>query len=104
MDVQKDLLGDPPQFDGKTYDPALDEDRLRTQLGRVYELMLDGDWYQLSWIKNLIDYSYLTNCSEAGISARIRDLRKPKFGNYVIERRRVEGGLWEYRMTGERNE
>ncbi len=88
-------LFDPPQFDGHTYDPALDEDRLSKQLGRVYDLMSDGCWRTL-WVIQL-------KCggSEAGISARLRDLKKAKFGSYTMEKRRVPNcpGLWEYRMV-----
>ena len=30
------------------------------------------------------------------MSARLRDLRKPRFGSYPVPRRRVEGDLYEY--------
>ena len=39
-------------------------------------------------------------CAKAGVSARIRDLKKERFGAYVIEKQRVSGGLWRYRMAG----
>ena len=82
-------------FDGKTYDPALDGDRLRRQLGRTWEAMRDGEWY------TLFELSIKTADPEASISARLRDLRKEKFGGYRVLRRRRdgEGGLWEYRMV-----
>ena len=38
-------------------------------------------------------------CSEASASARIRDLRKEKFGAFTIEAQRAnEAGLWVYRL------
>jgi hypothetical protein len=83
-----------PQFDGDTYDPALDEDRLRTQLGRVFALMADGRWRTLAAVQTV------AGGSEAACSARLRDLRKPKFGGYTVEHRRCgAGGLWEYRLV-----
>ena len=39
---------------------------------------------------------------QASISARLRDLRKPRNGGYVIERRRrgeAAKGIFEYRMV-----
>lgn len=80
-------------FDGKTYDPSKDHKRLRGQLGRVHGLMRDGEWRTLRRIAN--------GCggSEASVSARLRDLRKPKYGSHVVERRRVSGGLYEYRLV-----
>ena len=81
-----------PDFDGATYDPALDEDRLRTLLGRVYQYLRYGGWVTLH------EVAECCGGSEAGVSARIRDLRKAKFGGYTIARRRVDGGLFEYRM------
>lgn len=55
--------------------------------------MLRGGWWSLRELHNL------AGGSEAGISARLRDLRKPRFGGYQVERRRVEGGLFEYRIS-----
>lgn len=95
-------------FDGKTYDPALDKDRLTKQLGRVFSVLKGGAWCTLEAIEQRILWDYGRMDSQAGISARIRDLRKPKFGGYTIEARRVVvpsmiGGVvatpqWEYRM------
>jgi len=80
-------------FDGETYNPALDYDRLKKQLGRVFNLMADGKWRTLGEIAAALADP------EASVSARLRDLRKPKFGNYKVPRRRrgsVKAGLWEY--------
>lgn len=82
-------------FDGATFKPSRDEVRLTGQLLAVYELMRDGRWRTLPRIRASMDRPY----SEAGISARLRDLRKDKFGGHNVERRNVEGGLWEYRIA-----
>jgi hypothetical protein len=95
-----------PEFDGETYDPALDKDRLNSQLGRVFDVMQDGYWRTLGEIDRAMDIlnrtrdEGRTNTSEASISARLRDLRKPRFGGYLVERRARdrERGLYEYRM------
>jgi hypothetical protein len=84
------------QFDGITYDPSLDYQRLSGQLKRVFSVMIKGGWYTLSEIA-----AYTGDHSEAAISARLRDLRKPKFGAFQIERQRrgdAKRGLWEYRL------
>jgi hypothetical protein len=83
-------------FDGKTYDPAFDVTRLGKQLGRVLMLMADGTWRTLAEIHTSIGLG-----TEAAISARLRDLRKDRFGGFVVERKRrgaVRAGLWEYRV------
>ena len=79
-------------FDGETYEPAQDKHRLNCQLRRVFDLMCDGKWRTLSAI------SYQVIDSEASISARLRDFRKPRFGAHTVERRRVKCGLFEYRL------
>ena len=86
-------------FDGITYDPARDSDRLRKQLGRVYEAVKDGRWWTL---KALARHSFSIGAhdSEAGISARLRDLRKDKFGGYEISREHWGNGEWRYRLVG----
>lgn len=81
-------------FDGATYDPAQDGARLGRQLSAVKGLMKDGHWRSLAEISDAV------NGSEAGVSARMRDLRKAKFGGHTILRRRRARGLWEYRMGG----
>ena len=85
-------------FDGETYDEALDHDRLKTQLDRVFFLMLDRKWHTLSYL------SSHSGGSEAGVSARLRDLRKPRFGSQEVLRRRRDGGLWEYKLAGKVND
>jgi hypothetical protein len=84
-----------PHFNGPVYDPALDHERLTKQLGRVFEAIRDGEWRTLAELEAMTGGE-----PQASISAQLRHLRKPRFGNYVIEKRRrePEGGTWEYRM------
>lgn len=96
------LFGQPPDFrkpspafGGSTYSPAHDAERLETLLGRVLDLMKDGQWRTLAEIRSVVDGS------EAGISARLRDFRKKDFGEHVVNRRRrgePKDGVWEYRV------
>lgn len=79
-------------FDGPTYEPEKDQVRLGKQMGLVKGLMLDGRWRGLEEIAEAV------GGSEAGVSARLRDLRKSRFGGHTVERRRVDGGLFEYRV------
>ncbi len=82
-------------FGGSTYREARDGERLRGLLLRVYSAMSDGQWHTLS------ELAQKCGGSEASVSARLRDLRKPRFGGYTVDRRRVSGGLFEYRVTKE---
>jgi hypothetical protein len=85
----------PPEFDGATYEPARDGGRLHAQLTRVYAILRDGTWHTLP------ELARKTGDPEASISARIRDLRKVKFGGRTIHRRYVDRGLHEYRMEAD---
>jgi len=87
--TQLDLI---PQFDGSTYEPARDCDRLTSQLERVKQLMADGKWRTLREIARHV------GGSEAGVSARIRDMRKARFGGFTVEHRCIGHGVWEYRV------
>ena len=83
------------QFDGATYNPALDEQRLRTLLGRVFNALAEGEWQTLA---RLVTEAGGTTAS---VSARIRDLRKSKHGGWIVDKRRIatkRSGTWEYRM------
>ena len=92
-------IAEPPvHFDGATYDPELDKERLGKQLASVRDLMMDGVRRTLREIADTL------GIPEASASARLRDLRKERFGSYQIERRRrgeEKRGLFEYRMNRE---
>lgn len=81
-----------PDFDGATYERDLDHARLGKQFLRVARLMGDGAWHTLHEI------SGRTGDPEASVSARLRDLRKRKFGGHTVERERLAGGLFRYRL------
>jgi len=88
-------------FDGPTYESSHDCARLTGQTRRVHQAMLAasylGQWLTLSEIRER------TGDPEASISARLRDLRKDRFGGLEIEKRRrgeASRGLWEYRLAG----
>lgn len=89
-----------PHFSGSTYDHEKDAKRLNTQLGCIADLMGDHEWWTLEQLQRSLVQSFDIWASEASVSARIRDLKKPRFGGHIIERRRVEGGngLHEYRL------
>lgn len=84
-----------PEFDGSTIEPDRDHDRLNKQLDAVRNALADGKWWTL---EQLADTAH---APQPSVSARLRDLRKPKFGGYGIERVYVTGsnGLWKYRMV-----
>lgn len=82
-------------FDGETYEPKHDRVRLNRQLSKVWAVMLDQKW------RTLKEISHLTDQPEASISARLRDLRKERFGSHRVERERYgfEGsGTFIYRL------
>lgn len=83
----------PTIFDGETYDPDADYARLKTLTERVFGLMRDGKPRTLAIIARL------TGGTEASVSARLRDLRKAKFGCHTVQRTRIGDGLFEYRVV-----
>lgn len=80
------------KFGGSTYDPVQDEKRLTTLYQRVFALMKDGKFRTLREIQE--------RCggSEASVSARLRDCRKEGFGSHTVNRKRVDGGLYQYQL------
>lgn len=78
---------------GVTFDPHRDTSRLNRQALDVWKVMRDEQWHTLSEI------AARTGHPEASVSARLRDLRKPRFGSRDIQRRHVGGGLHEYRFV-----
>ncbi len=80
------------RFNGADYVHARDSARLSGQILRVWNVMLDGRWRTLGQIASL------TRDPEPSISAQLRHLRKPRFGEHRVERRHKGNGLYEYRL------
>ena len=83
-------------FDGATYQRKLDFARLTGQIKRVHDCMADGCW------RTLTEIADVTGDPAASVSAQLRNLRKTRFGAFVIEKR-ARGdrsrGLFEYRLN-----
>ena len=80
------------RFDGRTYDPTRDFHRLKTQLAKTFAILLDGEWHSLPELRD--------RCGSAADS-RIRDLRKPRFGElqiYAEVRDEKQPGVWWYSL------
>ena len=83
----------PGPRDGKTFVPKKDEKRLNRQAQLVWNFMSDGRYHTLAEI------SRATGVPEASASARLRDLRKIRFGMNTVERRRRTESQYEYRLV-----
>jgi len=79
-------------FDGDTIEPEADNLRLKTLQERVFAIMSSGDWYTLSTL------AARTGGAEASVSARLRDLRKPRWGEHTVVRDRYGDGIYRYRL------
>lgn len=94
-----EALPDQPElrFDGADISAKEDTARLTKQIGRIYNLMIDGKWRTLEEIEKA------TGDPQASISAQLRNLRKKRFGGYQVFRQPKgdrKKGLYEYRMEG----
>ena len=89
-----DQPDDAPRFDGDTYDPAQDHQRLGKQALALFKFMrAGGGWWSLHYLAQATGYP------EASISARLRDFRKPRFGSHTVKRQRSgRQGQWVYRL------
>lgn len=87
---QRELILDSPLI-------ADDLPRLGEQQAAIAKLMASGVWYTLADLRACLQYRGIA-ASEAGISARIRDLRKPPIG-WTVERKRIANGVFAYRVN-----
>lgn len=99
MSIQPDLLAwTPPVIlgdrDGETFERTRDDRRLDTLAARVHAFMSDGQWHTLAEIRAAC------GGTEASCSARVRDLRKKKFGGWHVSHSHCGKGLWKYRLAG----
>ena len=77
---------------GPAYCDQIDGKRIHHQMDEIRDYMLNHGWKTLNEIATTLDFP------EASVSAQLRHLRKPRFGGYLVEKRRrdEQGGLWEY--------
>lgn len=87
-----DFTSRPIPFGGQTFEAEQDGKRLTSHLQKVFDLMKDNRWRTLRQISDAV------GCTEASASARLRDLRKSWAGGHIVDRRRVAGGQYEYRV------
>ena len=83
-------------FDGRTFNERRDGARLRRKLDIVRRVMADGQPHTLR------ELARAAKCSTAGASARVRDLRKARYGGRCVLRSHVGRGVWVYRLAGKR--
>jgi hypothetical protein len=68
---------------------------IRDVLLSAAECSPEGGWMTLRELAELTDYR------ETAISAQLRRLRAPKYGSFVIDKRRRSASFeWEYRIAG----
>ena len=80
-------------FDGEADTEGISKDpRLQKQLVRVYSALTDGAW------QTLAEVGFKSDAPEASVSARIRDLRKDRFGGFTINHRHVGDGIHQYML------
>jgi hypothetical protein len=90
--TQQEEPGGGEPFDGQTYDPEVDRERLGRQLASVRDEMLRAS----AWL-TLQQIAIRVNEPPASVSARLRDLRKEKFGGFAVLRcRRGDDDAWRY--------
>jgi hypothetical protein len=96
LDFDPPLPAPAPSFAGDTYVPQLDRARLGEQLQRVLDVVSDGQW------RTPEELEAATGDRWASISARLRDLRKPRFGGHDVQRQRLkeyDRGNFRYRLV-----
>jgi len=86
------------RFNGPEYIPGRDQERLISQMARVWNCMVDGQWRTLSEIAAEI------SAPEASVSAQLRHLRKERFGSHEVDREYIKNGLFKYRLIPNRSQ
>lgn len=81
-------------FNGPEYSHKEDHSRLLKQHERILRLMMDGEW------RTVKEISRITRDPENSVQAQLRHLRKPRFGAFIVSRRKVEKtrALYEYHV------
>ncbi|CAM5998727.1 unnamed protein product [Sphagnum balticum] len=74
------------------------EPSTKTLNGIVLKIMADGKW-RFPWeVCGIVLQDYKIKISDSSATARLRDLRKEKYGSHTVEKRKVpESNAYEYR-------
>ena len=83
-------------FDGSDYVESRDFARLGGQLLDIVDLMSDGKFRTLEQISRAI------GAPEASVSAQLRNLRKARFGSWIVEKSHMGYGLYVYKLIDPR--
>ena len=73
-------------------DPDYEGPLAKTHTARTLAILKKGGWYTVQ------DLAPLINATETAASSALRDLRKPKYGQHNIFRRRLENNISQYRL------
>jgi hypothetical protein len=65
------------------------------QLRRVFAAIRDGRF------RTLEDISAITGDPPASVRIQLLHLKEPRFGGFLVEKRRRNGWVWEYRLAGQ---
>jgi hypothetical protein len=83
-------------FAGPAYEAKRDEGRLARQIDCIRTVALDGRWRTVQKLTAELRKKFpLVAFPENSVQAQLRNLRKL---GYLVERRHVAGGLFEYRL------
>ena len=85
--------------------PTLFDERPAPTVGTlnsiVLEIIKDGRWRTPYELCSIILRDHKVMISDSSLTARLRDLRKGKYGNYDVEKQpRIGSRAYEYRLVG----
>lgn len=92
------VISDLPLFDGRSFSPEKDGARLASHLTRVRDFLVTHQ----PAVFTLQEIAEACGGTEASCSARVRDLRKSRWGSYdvVSQRDASVPSLWRYGIRG----
>ena len=81
-----------PRFDGDDFVQARDGKRLVSQMQAIFDHMRDEKWRSVPEIAKHLGYP------EASVSAQLRNLRKPRLGGHLVNRKYEGSGLYLFQL------
>lgn len=72
--------------------------KLSAHIAAVKSVMHRKGWMTLNDIRIDLLFIKRFRLEPQSVSARVRDLRKAKYGSHIVDRRYVGNGVYEYRL------